>query len=151
MDSAARTRIGFTARHAVITKVRGQFAEFAGSAYLDTTDLEQSSAELTIQAVSIDTGNAARDSELRTNAFLDVPNHPLITFVSTAVEYVTGRRYDVAGDLTIKGTTLPLKVRFDLVDVANDDDGRTELTFTGTATLNRRDWKVEWPPPLETG
>lgn len=148
----ARSRIGFTARHALITKVRGCFTEFAGSTYLDATEPGSSTAELTIQAVSIDTGNAARDAELRTNGFLDVPSHPLITFASTQVGQVAATRFELTGDLTIKAITRSIVVRFELTDASvTDDNTGTELTFVGKTTLNRRDWGVEWPPPLETG
>lgn len=146
-----RSRIGFTARHAVITKVRGRFGDFSGSAFLDDADPSSSAVEVTIQTVSIDTGNAARDGELRTNAFLDAPSYPDISFVATDIDEIGGRQYDVTGDLTIKATTLPITVRFELVGVAEDENGRTALTFNGTGHLNRRDWQVEWPPPLETG
>lgn len=148
---ADRTHLGFTARHAVITKVRGRFAEFAGTAFLDAAEPTSSSAELTIEAVSIDTGNPARDGELRTNAFLDVPSHPLITFVSTSVRQAADRRFELTGELTIKAVSRPITLRFELVDVAADGGGAAELTFRGAGSINRRDFAVEWPAPLETG
>src|SRR3954451_3089187 len=70
------SRIGFVARHAMVTKVRGSFNEFDGSGYFDAEDPASSRVELTIKAASIDTGNADRDSHLRSNDFFDMQNHP---------------------------------------------------------------------------
>ena len=81
----AHTRIGFVARHAMVTKVRGQFNEFEGSAVVDGTDITRSTAQLTIQAASIDTRNEQRDDHLRSNDFLALDEYPQITFVSTGV------------------------------------------------------------------
>ncbi len=82
----AHTRIGFVARHAMVTKVRGQFNEFEGSAVVDADDFTRSSAQLTIQAASIDTRNAQRDAHLRSNDFLAMEEFPDITFVATRVD-----------------------------------------------------------------
>ena len=79
------TRIGFVARHAMVTKVRGAFNEFEGSAVVDGTDLTKSTGQLTIQAASIDTRNEQRDAHLRSNDFLAMEEYPQITFVATEV------------------------------------------------------------------
>src|ERR1700759_806303 len=92
---AAHTRIGFVARHAMVTKVRGAFNEFTGHAVLDGDEPANSSANLTIQVASIDTRNAQRDGHLRTNDFLDVDNYPEITFTSTSIEHVGGNDFEV--------------------------------------------------------
>ena len=101
----AHTRLGFVARHAMITKVRGQFDEFESRAHIDFTDPAKCSAEITIEAASIDTRNEQRDGHLRTNDFFDIPNHPKITYRSTGVEKVDDATYRVTGDLTIRGVT----------------------------------------------
>jgi polyisoprenoid-binding protein YceI len=82
------SRIGFVARHAMVTKVRGSFNEFSGSGYFDAENPANSRAELTIQAASIDTRNADRDGHLKSNDFFDMETYPEITFASTAVEPV---------------------------------------------------------------
>src|SRR3954453_2557082 len=82
----AHTRIGFVARHAMVTKVRGSFQDFEGTAHLDFQDPTKSSAKITIRVPSITTGNGQRDEHLRANDFFDAPTYPEITFVSTAVE-----------------------------------------------------------------
>src|SRR6478672_8566614 len=101
----AHTRIGFVARHAMVTKVRGAFNEFTGSAVLDGANPANSTATVTIQAASIDTRNAQRDEHLRSNDFLAMETYPEITFVSTGVERTGDTEFDLTGDLTIKGVT----------------------------------------------
>jgi len=147
----AHSRIGFVARHAMITKVRGQFNAYEGDAHIDFENPEKSSATVTIEAASIDTRNEQRDGHLRTNDFFDVPNHPQITFTSTSVERIDDETFRVAGDLTIKGITKPLAIDFEFTGSAKDPYGNIRVGFEGELTVNRRDWGVEWNAPLETG
>src|SRR5215467_15229906 len=107
----AYTRIGFVARHTIATKVRGQFGEFEGSAHLDGDDPPKSSAQLTIQAKSIQTRTRQRDEALRSK-YLDTGNHPAITFTSTKVEQAGDINFTVTGDLTIRSVTKPVTVDF---------------------------------------
>lgn len=148
---AAHSRIGFVARHAMVTKVRGQFDEFEGTAQLDFEHPERSSAELTISVASVDTHNKQRDEHLRTNDFFDAPTYPTITFRSTAVERVDEQNYRLTGDLSIKGTTKPVTVDFEYTGTARDPFGNTRVGFEGRTTVNRRDWGIEWNAPLEAG
>src|SRR5688572_30319491 len=104
----SHTRIGFVARHAMVTKVRGAFNDFEGTAVLDGDDPSRSTATLTIQAASIDTRNAQRDEHLRSNDFLAMDEFPAITFVSTGASHVGGNEFELTGDLTIKGVTNPV-------------------------------------------
>lgn len=145
------SRIGFVARHAMVTKVRGQFNEFEGKAHLDFAAPENSTAEVTIQASSVDTRNEQRDGHLRTNDFFDAPNHPTIMFRSTGVERVDDEHYRVTGDLEIKGITKPVTVDFEYAGTAKDPYGNIRVGFDGSTTVNRRDWGIEWNAPLETG
>lgn len=138
----AHTRIGFVARHAMATKVRGQFDEFEGSAHLDGDDPSKSSAELTIQANSLQTRNQQRDEHLRSK-FLDMDNHPTITFTSTGVEQVDETKFKVTGDLTIRGVTKPVTVDFELTGAENPS-GTFRVGFEGSVTINRKDWGVNW-------
>jgi polyisoprenoid-binding protein YceI len=147
----AHSRIGFVARHAMVTKVRGSFNEFEGTGYLDADDPASSRLELTIRAASIDTRNADRDGHLRSNDFFDMDNHPEIRFVSTSVEQVDPENYRVTGDLTIKGVTKPVTVDFEYTGAAVDPFGNHRVGLEGTATVNRKDWGVNWNAALEAG
>jgi polyisoprenoid-binding protein YceI len=145
------SRIGFVARHAMVTKVRGSFNEFDGSGYFDAENHVNSRAQLTIKAASIDTRNPDRDAHLRSNDFFDMDAHPEIRFVSTAVEEVDAETYRVTGDLTMKGVTKPVTVDFEYTGAAVDPYGNTRLGFEGKTTVNRKDWGVNWNVALEAG
>jgi len=145
------TRIGFVARHAMVTKVRGQFNEFDGSAVIDADDFTRSSAQLTIQAASIDTRNEQRDGHLRSNDFLALEEYPQITFVSTAVAQTGATSLELTGDLTIKGVTRSVTVPFEFEGAATDPYGNLRVGFEGSVVINRKDYGVSWNAALETG
>lgn len=145
------SRIGFVARHAMVTKVRGSFNEFAGTGYFDAENPSASQVALTIEAASIDTRNADRDAHLRSNDFFDMDNYPEIRFASTAVELLDPEHYRVTGDLTIKGVTRPVTVDFEYTGSATDPFGNQRVGFEGSTTVNRKDWGVNWNAALEAG
>ena len=147
----SHSRIGFVARHAMVTKVRGSFNEFEGTGYFDAENPANSHLELTIQAASIDTRSADRDGHLRGNDFFDMETYPTITFTSTAVDKVDDDTYRVTGDLTIKGVTKPVSVDFEYAGTAVDPFGNTRLGLEGSVVINRKDWGVNWNAALEAG
>jgi polyisoprenoid-binding protein YceI len=147
----SHSRIGFVARHAMVTKVRGSFNEFTGTGVFDADNPAASHLELTIEAASIDTRNADRDGHLRSNDFFDMEHFPQITFVSTAVAAVDDTTYRVTGDLTIKGVTKPVTVDFEYGGTATDPFGNDRLGLDGSVVVNRKDWGVTWNAPLEAG
>jgi polyisoprenoid-binding protein YceI len=147
----AHTRLGFVARHAMVTKVRGAFHDFDGSFHVDGANPANSHGQLTIQTKSIDTGNADRDAHLRSNDFFAMDAHPEIKFVSTSVEPIDTEHYRVTGDLTIKGVTRPVTVDFEYTGSATDPFGNRRVGLEGSVTVNRKDWKVNWNAALEAG
>jgi polyisoprenoid-binding protein YceI len=147
----AHTRIGFSARHAMVTKVRGSFNEFTGTAVVDAEKPEQSSVNLTIKVDSIDTRNADRDGHLRSNDFLDLAAHPEITFASTGVELVDDSTVKVTGNLTVKGVTQPITIDFDYEGAATDPFGNQRIGFEGSHAISRKDYGITWNATLETG
>jgi polyisoprenoid-binding protein YceI len=146
----SHSTIGFVARHAMVTKVRGAFNEFEGSIEINGDDPAASSAHVTIQAASIDTRNADRDAHLRSNDFFAMEEYPTISFASTAVD-VDGDSVSLTGDLTIKAVTKSVTIDFELTGSATDPFGNDRLGFEGELEINRKDWGVEWNAPLETG
>ena len=147
----SHTRIGFSARHAMVTKVRGAFNEFSGTARVDGADPGLSSVEVKIATASIDTRNEQRDGHLRTGDFLEVEKYPEITFASTAVEQVSDDVFRVTGDLTIKGVTKSVSVDFELQGAAKDPFGNERIGFEGSTSINRSDFGVTFNAALETG
>ena len=148
---ATHTRIGFVARHAMVTKVRGQFNEFEGTAVVDAEDFTRSTAQLTIQAASIDTRNEQRDGHLRSNDFLALEEYPEIRFVSTRVAQTGASSLELTGDLTIKGVTNSVTVAFEFEGAATDPFGNLRVGFEGSVVINRKDYGVTWNAALETG
>jgi polyisoprenoid-binding protein YceI len=147
----AHSRIGFVARHAMVTKVRGSFDEFEGSGYFDAENPASSYLALTIQAASINTRNADRDAHLRSNDFFDMDRYPRITFASTQVQPTGETTYRVTGDLTIKDVTRPVTIEFEYAGAAADPFGNHRIGLEGTTTINRKDWGVNWNAALEAG
>lgn len=148
---AAHTRIGFQARHAMVTKVRGHFSDFEGSFHLDPSRPEESSASVTIQAKSISTGNADRDTHLRSNDFFAMDEFPEIKFVSTSAERVDDKHFKLTGDLSIRGVTRPVTIGFEYNGVEQDPWGNTRVGFEGSTEINRKDWGVTWNVALDSG
>jgi polyisoprenoid-binding protein YceI len=146
----AHTRLGFSARHAMVTTVRGAFKEFEGTAHVDTANPADSKVELTIKTNSVDTGVADRDGHLRSGDFFEVETYPEITFTSTHVER-DGDDWTITGDLTIKGITKPITLEFESTGSARDPFGNLRIGFEGQTTLSRKDWGLTWNAALETG
>jgi len=145
------SRIGFEARHAVVTKVHGAFHDFTGTALLDGVDPSQSKVDLTIQVASLGTGNNKRDDHLRTNDFFDVARFPTIRFVSTAVRRLKPSVFGLTGDLTIKNTIKSVTVEFEFTGVVTDSWGNHCAGFEGRTEVNRKDWGVNFNAALEAG
>ncbi len=143
------TRIGFVARHMMVSKVRGSFGEFEADVAISDDPL-QSSVVATVQMASIDTGNEDRDGHLRTNDFFDVEQHPMMRLRSTGFER-RGDDFVMHADLTIKGTTRPVDFDLEFNGIGTDPWGGTRAGVSAVATINRKDWGIEWNTALETG
>ena len=144
---ASHSRVGFSARHAMVTKVRGAFNEYTGSAVVADG---AASISIEISAASVDTRSADRDGHLQSGDFFDVANFPKITFKSTSVKD-GGEGLVVAGDLTIKDVTKPLTIEFEYTGTAKDPFGNDRFGFEGAAEINRKDFGLTWNAALETG
>jgi polyisoprenoid-binding protein YceI len=147
----AHSRIGFVARHAMITKVRGSFNEVSGHGHFDAENPENSTAEVVIAAKSIDTRNADRDAHLRTNDFLAAEEYPEIRFTTTGIARRQDGDYEVSGDLSIRGVTKPVTIPFEFTGTAKDPFGNERIGFEGSTVINRNDWNVNFNAVLEAG
>ena len=146
----SHSRLGFVARHAMVTKVRGQFGAFTGTAHIDEATPASSKVDLSIDVTSVETGSADRDGHLKSGDFFDTETYPNITFVSTDVKR-SGSDWTITGDLTIKDVTKPVTIEFEQTGSAQDPFGNVRVGFEGETTINRKDWGLTWNAALETG
>ena len=144
----AHSRIGFVARHAMVSKVRGSFNEFEGTGVFDIDRPQNSSVTLSIAAGSVDTRNSDRDAHLRSADFFDAEQYPQLTFRSTSVESRGQDDYRVTGDLSIKGVIRPVTVDFEYTGTAVDPYGNRRIGFEASARVNRKDWGLTWNAAL---
>jgi polyisoprenoid-binding protein YceI len=147
----AHSRLGFAAKHAMVTTVRGQFHTFSSEIHLDAENLANTTARIEIEAASLDTGNADRDTHVRNSDFLDVETYPTITFVSTSAEQTDDDEFVLHGDLTVKDVTKPLSISFEKTGEAKDPWGNYRVGFEGKAKINRKDYGVNFNAVLEAG
>ncbi|MDX6207564.1 MAG: hypothetical protein QOE76_2113 [Frankiales bacterium] len=147
----AHTGLRFSARHAMVATVRGGFKAFSGSLHFDADDVAKATAEVTIDAATIDTGQDGRDEHLRSADFFDVEKYPTITFATTRVEQVDDDSFLLVGDLTIREVTNEVKIKVEPLGLSPDPWGNTRAGFEGKGEINRKDWGLEWNAALETG
>ncbi|MFG1807346.1 YceI family protein [Streptomyces sp. NPDC049040] len=147
----SHSSIGFVARHAMVTNVKGKFSDFTGSLYLDGDTPARSTATLDVTMESIETGSPDRDGHLKSADFFKTDEFPTMTFRSTSAEYVGGDDYRITGDLTILGTTKPLTIDLEFNGAAKDPFGNERVGFEGKAEISRSEWGLTWNAALETG
>jgi polyisoprenoid-binding protein YceI len=148
---AVHSRIGFAAKHAMVTTVRGKFNDYTAEVHLDQENVANSTARIEIDAASVDTGNSQRDDHIRNADFFEVEKHPKITFVSTSAAKTGDDTYVLTGDLTIRGTTKPVSIEFEQTGAAVDPWGNFRVGFEGKTKIDRTDWGVSFNAPLGTG
>lgn len=148
---ASHTTLAFSARHAMVTKVRGQFTDFSGSITLDGTSPENSAARATIKTASLNTNNADRDAHVQSADFLDVEKFPELTFVATAIKDKGDGAFTLAGDLTVKDVTRQVDIDVTFVGISQDPWGGTRVGFEAHTEISRKDFGLTWNVALETG
>ena len=147
----AHTQVNFSAKHMMVTSVRGTFHDVAGTIELDENDPTRSRAEFHVAAASVDTNFGARDAHLRSPDFFDAERFPYITFVSTDIRRVGDGEYTVTGDLTVRGVTKPLTFDVALEGIVPGMSGARHAGMSATATVSRDDWGLNWNVALEQG
>ena len=146
---SAHTSVEFVGRHLMITKVRGRFSDVRGQITIDE-EPTKSHVEVEIGVASVSTGNDDRDAHLKNADFFDVDHYPTITFASTGVKPLRDNTWELAGDLTVHGTTrVTLQVDFDGGGASPMGDER--VGFSAATEVNREDFGLTWNVALETG
>jgi polyisoprenoid-binding protein YceI len=142
----------FQVRHMVVSNVKGEFAGPVGTATFDPKDLSTLRLDATIDARTINTRNADRDKDLRSDLFFDVAKHPRITFKSRSVAVQGPGKLKVAGDLTIHGITKPVTLDVEgPTPEIKDIWGSRRIGATATTTIDRRDFGLVYNRLLEGG
>jgi polyisoprenoid-binding protein YceI len=146
----SHTLVEFSAKHLMITTVKGRITDIEGTIYADENDLSSSSVDVTLKAATLDTRTEQRDNHLRSADFLDVENFPAITFKSTRIE---GDRseFKLTGDLTIRGVTKPITLDVTFEGQTKDPWGGERIGFSATGKIDRREFGLTWNVLLETG
>ena len=141
--------VGFAVKHLTVSTVRGGFGEFTGAFNVDEADFTKSSFEVRIKSASINTQSERRDNHLRSPDFFDVASHPEIVFKSKRIEK-SGDAYVAIGDLTIRGVTREVPLRFTAAGPIRMG-GRSVIGVEGSTTINRHDFGVSWSRALDGG
>lgn len=147
----AHTHIQFSARHMMISKVRGEFDRFSGTVHLDENAPENTTVEVQIEAASVNTRNTDRDNHLKSPDFFNAAEYPYLTFRSTRVERTGDDTARLHGDLTIRDVTRPAVLDVVYLGQAKSPWGAISAGFNASTTINRKDWGLTWNVALETG
>jgi polyisoprenoid-binding protein YceI len=146
----AHKRVGFVARHLMVSKVRGNFGDATATITVGEDPL-QSSVTATIQTGSVFTGQPDRDNHLRTSDFFEVEKYPTIEYRSTGIKSFEGNEFVLEGELTIKGITKPVDLHVEFEGAGRSPYGKDVFGFSATAEVDREEWGLTWNVALESG
>ncbi|MDY6050640.1 MAG: YceI family protein [Corynebacterium sp.] len=142
------SNVGFTVRHAMVTKVHGHFSEYTAEFTVNETGVD---VNATLASHSITTSNEQRDEHLKSGDFFAAEEYPTVTFTATSAELGDGTEGTITGDLTIKDVTKPVTLDVEVLGIAEDPYGNTRLGFEATTQINRFDYNVDFNAPVKTG
>ena len=145
------TEIGFKVKHLMISNVTGKFEKFEGSVESASDDFVNANISFTAETASVNTGQPQRDGHLQSPDFFDAAKFPQLKFTSTKFEKLSGDKYVLEGDLTIRDVTKPVKLDVAFSGVAKDPYNNTKAGFEITGKINRTDFGLNFNAPLETG
>jgi len=147
---AAHKRVGFVARHLMVSKVRGQFAE-ASATITIAEDPLQSGVTASITTASVETGQTDRDNHLRSGDFFEAEKYPTMEFRSTGIKSHSGSEFILGGELTIKDVTRPVELTVEFEGAAISPYGQSVFGFSASTEIDREDWGLTWNMALEAG
>ena len=147
---ASHSELTFSARHMMVSKVRGRFNDVSGAIVFGEDPLA-SQVDITIAAASVDTNSADRDAHLKSADFFDVETYPSITFRSTGVKDLKGDQFTLEGELTVRDVTRPVSFTATYNGLGTNPWGQQVVGFEGRVELDREDFGLTWNQALETG
>jgi polyisoprenoid-binding protein YceI len=147
----AHSAAQFQVKHLMISTVRGEFGKTSGKVTFDGKNYSTVKAEATINVASISTRELKRDDHLRSPDFFDAAKYPNITFKSKRVESIKGKKFNLVGDLTIRGVTKEITLIVEATPIVKGMTGESRIGAQATAKLNRQDYGVKWNRSLDSG
>jgi polyisoprenoid-binding protein YceI len=145
------SEVQFKVKHMMISTVTGYFSDFNATVETEGDDFNTAKVDFTANLNSISTNNEQRDTHLKTSDFFDAENHPKITFKGTKLEKLDNDNYILHGDLTIRGTTKPMKLKVEYGGTVQDPWGATRAGFTVEGKISRKEFGLHWNAMTETG
>jgi polyisoprenoid-binding protein YceI len=146
----AHTRVGFVARHLMVSKIRGSFTKVTGETVI-AENLAESTVHVSIDVESVTTGVEQRDGHLRSGDFFELEKHPTMEFNSTGVTLGEGNEFTLNGTLTIKGVTLPVSLDGEFEGVVTSPYGKEVFGYSASTEIDREDWGITYNMALEAG
>jgi polyisoprenoid-binding protein YceI len=147
----SHSEIGFSVRHMMFAKVRGQFKTWTAKLGYDAASPAKSTIEVEVDTASIDTRDAQRDGHLKSGDFFDAEKHPKMVFKSTRIEPAGTGKYKLTGDLTIRDVTHPVTLEVEQTGSGKDPWGNDRLGFSARGSISRSEWGLKWNQALEAG
>ena len=147
----AHSNVKFTVVHLVISDVEGSFNTFNGSMTSTKPDFAESTIEFTVDVNSINTNNEMRDTHLKSDDFFNAEKYPKMKFKSTSFKKVSGNKYLLIGNLTLRDVTKSVKFNVTYGGTAKDGYGNTKAGFKASTVINRFDYGLKWNALTEAG
>ena len=147
----SHSEIGFKVKHLMISNVKGVFKEFTTSVATSEPGMTINAISFSMNTASVNTGDETRDAHLRSADFFDAEKFPKMTFKSKSFKKLSGKNYEMSGDLTMKGVTKPIKFKVEFNGSIKDPMGNTRAGFKLSGKVNRYDYGLTWNKALETG
>ncbi len=149
---SVHSSVGFTVRHLALTTFKGRFHTVSGVVEIDEANPQRSSVNAAVEIASIDIKEERFAGHINSEQFFDAANHPQMTFRSTGVTLIDDKHWQIAGDLTIRGTTKPVVLETEyLGQQKHPFSGKTVAGFRAETLINRGDFGLVWNAPLDTG
>ena len=145
------SEIGFKVKHMMFTNVSGKFGTYDATITTDGDNFENAAIEFSADIASVDTANADRDGHLRSGDFFDAENHPKLTFKASSFKKINDEKYEITGDLNIRGVAKTVVFPVEYSGILTDPWGNTKVGLSIEGKINRKDWGLNWYSPLETG
>ncbi len=147
----AHSEINFKVKHLMISTVTGKFTDFSATVESENEDFQDAYITFEAQTASITTGNEHRDEHLKSADFFDAEQFPVMRFESSSFRQISGKDYELNGNLAIRGVTNPVKLAVEFNGTHKDPWGNIKAGFELSGKINRTDFGLKWNAITEAG